>query len=316
MSDPRRDRIFKHIFHNRPEALKSLLNSFLPLEHPIVGIEYLPEELHDDSPDGRLSILDVRCRDSMGRQFIVEMQMQHTPFLLQRLVWNAARVMIRQLGKGSRYAEVQPVYTLCLLEPHLIADSPDWVHHFDTRSQTPEAPIMPGLHFTIVELRKWMEKGNFDKRDIRHGWMAFFHKPAAMKDIYTPEEQQEYDEIFQAVKAWDLTRYSYEELCIMDRKLDDYMTHNSFVDFYYSEGKTAGMQEGFQQGLEQGRQEGLEQGRLEGSEYGASHGAVQGFLMAMQLMRTLREHPEMSDEDIARSLGIPADEVRRARTIL
>jgi hypothetical protein len=33
-------------------------------------------------------------------------------------------------------------------------------------------------------------------------------------------------------------------------------------------------------------------------------------------MRTLREHPEMSDEDIARSLGIPADEVRQARTIL
>jgi predicted transposase/invertase (TIGR01784 family) len=307
MSDPRRDRIFKHSFHNRPEALKSLLNSFLPWEHPIVGIEYLPEELHDDSPDGRLSILDVRCRDSMGRQFIVEMQMQHTPFLLQRLVWNAARVMIRQLGKGSRYAVVQPDYTLCLLDPHLIPGSPDWIHHFDTRSQTPEAPIMPGLHFTIVELRKWMEKGNFDKRDIRHGWMAFFHKPAATKDIYTPEEQQEYDEIFQAVKAWDLSRYSYEELCIMDRKLDDYMTHNAFVDFYYSEGRTAGMQEGFQQGLEQGRKQGFEQGRKE---------AFQGFLMAMQLMRTLREHPEMSDEDIARTIGIPADEVKQARTIL
>ena len=49
---------------------------------------------------------------------------------------------------------------------------------------------------------------------------------------------------------------------------------------------------------------------------GAGAGEEQGFLMAMQLMRTLREHPEMSDEDIARSLGIPADEVRQARTIL
>lgn len=186
MSDPRKDRICKHIFHNRPEALKSLLNSFLPLEHPIVGMAHMPEALHNDSPDGRLSILDVRCRDSTGRQFIVEMQMQHTPFLLQRLVWNAAPVMTRQLEKGSRFAEVQPVFTLCLLEPRLIPNAADWIHHFYTRSQTPEAPIMPGLHFTIVELRKWIEKGNFNKRDIRHGWMAFFHKPAAMKDIYTP----------------------------------------------------------------------------------------------------------------------------------
>lgn len=335
MSDPRGDRLFKHIFHNRPGPLMSLLNSFLPLEHPIVEIEYLPEELHEDSPDGRLSILDVRCHDTRGRQFIVEMQLQQTSFLLHRLVWNAARVLMRQLEKGSRFEALQPVYTLCLLEPHLVSQSTDWVHHYDTRSLTPEAPIMPGLHFTIVELRKWMKKGTFDKRDIRDGWMTFFHKPDTMKDIYTPEEQQEYDEIFQAVKAWDLSRYSYKELCIMDRKVYDYMTHESFVHYYYTEGKKAGMEVGFQQGLEQGLEQGreqglregleqgLEQGRQEGAkewsrfgaEYGAEYGAVQGFFKAMQLSRLIRDKPDITDEEIARATGLPVDQVQQARSM-
>jgi len=332
MSDPRCDRIFKHIFHNRPESLKSLLNSFLPLEAPIATIEYLPEELHDDHPEGRLSILDVRCRDTRGRQFIVEMHMQHTPFLLQRLLWNAARVLMRQLKKGGRFEALQPVHTLCLLEPHLVSQSTEWVHHYDTRSLTPEAPVMPGLHFTIVELRKWMERGTFDKKDNRDGWMTFFHKPAAMKDIYTPEEQKEYDEIFQAVNAWDLTRHSYEELCIMDKKIDIYMTHESFVYDYYEEGQKAGMEAGLrqgrQEGLEQGRQEGLEHGRRagyeqgreegakEGSRFGAEYGVMFGFLKVVQLKRFFRDSPEMTDEEIARATGIPTDHVREAREVL
>jgi predicted transposase/invertase (TIGR01784 family) len=93
MFNPRSDRLFKHIFYNQPKSLMHLLNCFLPLSKPIVSLEYLPEELHDDVEEGRLGIVDVRCMDSEGRQFIVEMQVRRVSALLHRLVWNAARIL-------------------------------------------------------------------------------------------------------------------------------------------------------------------------------------------------------------------------------
>ena len=47
----------------------------LPLDKLIVSIEYLPSELTPTIPEKKNSIVDVRCTDQTGRQFIVEMQM-------------------------------------------------------------------------------------------------------------------------------------------------------------------------------------------------------------------------------------------------
>jgi hypothetical protein len=63
MSDPRSDRIFKRIFHEHPGLLIPLLNTLLPMEDPIESIVFMPMELHPEVDEGRLTIVDVRCRD-------------------------------------------------------------------------------------------------------------------------------------------------------------------------------------------------------------------------------------------------------------
>ena len=57
--------------------LRSLLNALLPLDEgqTIESLEYLPAELVPAVPLFKHSIVDVRCLDNRGRQFIVEMQM-------------------------------------------------------------------------------------------------------------------------------------------------------------------------------------------------------------------------------------------------
>ena len=67
MTNPRNDRIFKQIFHHHPCSLMHLLNAFLPLQDPIVEVEYMPEELQTESDGYLMSIVDVRCRDGAGR---------------------------------------------------------------------------------------------------------------------------------------------------------------------------------------------------------------------------------------------------------
>ncbi|MCL1933720.1 MAG: Rpn family recombination-promoting nuclease/putative transposase, partial [Candidatus Azobacteroides sp.] len=73
--DPKNDLAFKQVFGEHKNLCMSLLNSLLPLDKPIVDIEYQTSELLPQLEILRLSIVDVRCTDSDGRQFLVEMQM-------------------------------------------------------------------------------------------------------------------------------------------------------------------------------------------------------------------------------------------------
>jgi predicted transposase/invertase (TIGR01784 family) len=286
-SNPKSDRVFKHIFHNCPRALIHLLNSFLPLQHPIVEIEYLPEELHDDAGKGRLGIVDVRCRDSVGRHFIVEMQIQNAPMMLQRLVWNAARVLSRQMERGGPFRGIQPVHTLCLLDHPFVVDEQEWIHHYSIRPENPVAPRMEGLFFTIVELRKWVKIGNFEKHDHRDAWMMFFTKPEAMLEVYTPEERQKLRELFEAVNAWDLTRYTVNELWRMDKEIDNMLTHEYYAEWYYEQGMEKGIRKGKEIGLE----------------------------MILEIVSRFKSDPAMTDEFLQSEYNISAEEIERIRFI-
>jgi predicted transposase/invertase (TIGR01784 family) len=283
-SDPRSDRIFKHIFNNLPNALMHLLNSFLPLPHPIVSIEYMPQELHGENDEHRLGIVDVRCRDVIGRSFIVEMQIQKTPFLLQRLVWNASRLLSRVPTKGGGFSGIQPVYTLCILDEKLTIANDQWIHHYQLRSNTPDAPLMEGLNFTIVELRKWAELGNFDKGDPKHAWMLFFTKPDVMSEVYTAEERANMKEMFDAVQAWDLTRYTEQELWQMDRKIDNMMIVESLAVMYFDQGKETG------------------------KELGIS--------LTLQILQKLRDAPDTSDEELQAIFVVSSETIRAVKGLM
>ncbi len=73
--DPKNDLTFKRVFGEHLHLLKSFLNALLPLSSPIESLEYLPAELVPEIPIFKNSIVDVRCMDLTGKQFIVEMQM-------------------------------------------------------------------------------------------------------------------------------------------------------------------------------------------------------------------------------------------------
>lgn len=74
--DPKADLTFKKVFGEHPDLVISFLNALLPLEkgEEIQSIEYLSPEMVPDNPARKYSIVDVRCKDVKGRQFLVEMQ--------------------------------------------------------------------------------------------------------------------------------------------------------------------------------------------------------------------------------------------------
>lgn len=134
-----------------------------------------------------------------------------------------------------------------------------------------------GLHFTIVELRKWAALGNFDKDDPKHAWMLFFTKPDTMIQVYTPEERDNMKEMFDAVQAWDLTRYTEQELWQMDRKIDNMIITESLAVMYFDQGKESGI------------------------------------ALALQILEKLRAAPDTSDEELQAIFGVSSETIRAVK---
>lgn len=74
----------------------------------ITDIEYLPSEMVPENPLRKNSIVDVRCKDKTGRQFIVEMQMIWSPEFKQRVLFNASKAYVRQINAGEQYELCNP----------------------------------------------------------------------------------------------------------------------------------------------------------------------------------------------------------------
>jgi predicted transposase/invertase (TIGR01784 family) len=104
--DPKNDIPFKRVFGENPDLFKSFLNAEMPFEENqyIESLEYLPTELVPDNPAKKDSIVDVRCKDNFGRQFIVEMQMYWNTSFSNRMVFNSCKAYPqRKRNKGHVY---------------------------------------------------------------------------------------------------------------------------------------------------------------------------------------------------------------------
>ncbi len=93
--DPTNDMAFKKIFgnENRNHILISFLNSILqvPMDRQITGVTLLNPNQAPQLPGAKESILDVRCHDQSGAEYIVEMQVMPEEFFDKRVLYYASK---------------------------------------------------------------------------------------------------------------------------------------------------------------------------------------------------------------------------------
>ena len=118
-----------------------------------------PAELVPENPLRKNSIVDVRCRDNRGRQFIVEMQMAWSPEFRKRVLFNAAKAYVRQLGKGHDYGLLEPVYSLSLVNDVMDAGLPGYYHSYRMVHEAYSDRVIEGLHLVFIELLSDPEVG-------------------------------------------------------------------------------------------------------------------------------------------------------------
>lgn len=258
--DPKADLTFKKIFGEHKDLLMSLLNALLPLEkdRQVESLEYLPAELVPDLPLGKNSIVDVRCKDKKGRQFIVEMQMIWTPAFQQRVLFNASKAFVRQLKRNRKYELLQPVYSLNLVNESFMNDYPDeFIHNYNIVHELHSEKIIDGLHLTFVELPKF-KPHSIAERKMAVLWLRFLTEINEDTTI-VPEELLDNPETSKALKEVEESAYTEQEI----DAYEDFWDKLGAERLLLVDSNNISLEKGLAQGREEGRAEGLAQGRAD-----------------------------------------------------
>jgi predicted transposase/invertase (TIGR01784 family) len=264
--DPRSDLVFKRIFGEHPEILLEFLNTMLPFEDEgefITSLEYLPAEQVPDIPLIKNSIVDVRCKDASGRQFIVEMQMAWTNAFLQRVLFNASKAYVRQLEKGEHFESLCPVYGLSILDDVFDHDTDNYYHDYRMVEAGQPGKVLEGLRLVFIELPKYRESSPREARRLRWAWLKFLKEAgdAGRPGHPTAEEFRERvcitTPLRKALEISEKCGFDPAQLESYDHFWDMVSYERTLMSGKFAEGRAEGIAEGQAKGRAEGIAEGL-----------------------------------------------------------
>ena len=252
--DPKADLTFKKVFGEHPDLVISLLNALLPFDKPeeeITWIEYLPPELVPKNPLRKNSIVDVRCRDKRGRQFIVEMQMVWSAEFRQRVMFNASKAYVSQLSNGEDYDLLQPVYSLNLVNEIFEPEMEEYYHYYRMVHIEHSDKIIDGLHLIFVELPKFTPHSYSEKR-MQVLWLRYLTE-INDKTREIPKDLLDNPEINKAVSEIEESAFTEAQLSGYDKFWDTISVEKTLYN--------SGVRKGLEEGREEGREEGIKETR-------------------------------------------------------
>ncbi len=288
--NPRADLTFKKVFGEHPDLVMSFLNALLPFETPeeeIKSVEYLNPEMVPVNPFRKDSIVDVRCKDQLGRQFLVEMQMMWTPDYKQRVLFNASKAYVSQLEHGKAYGLLQPIYSLNLVNDTFSKESDRYYHDYRIVESQETKEVIEGMRFVFVELPKFTPK-NFSDKKMMVLWLRYLTE-IDEKTREVPRELLDNPDIRKAVAQLEESAFTKSQLAAYDKFWDTVSTEQTLI---MSSRKV---------GLEEGRVEGRMEGRVEGF----AEGEKKGIMKTAHGMKAKGLSPEL----IAEITGLSLQEI-------
>ena len=157
----------------------------------------------------------------------------------QRVLFNASKLYVSQAKKGGKYSELQPVYSLNLVNDIFAHDTPDFIHNYRIVHDKDSNKVIEGLHFTFIELPKFTPHSIADKR-MMVLWLRFLTEiNSNTKEI--PADLLNDPEIGKAVEELEISGFSDAELRAYDKFWDSVSVERTLIDDSYQKGKEEGM---------------------------------------------------------------------------
>lgn len=253
-SDPKNDIAFKKLFgdKNHTDITINFLNAILERtgDDEISSLSIIDPANHPNNDGQKLSVVDVRCTDKNGVQYIVEMQVIDKDNFIERSQYYTALTLSNQLKKGMDYKKVRPVIFVGVVNFH-IDSSPHYLNHHHILNTRTNQHILRHMEFHFLELPKF-KKAESDLTTIADKWTYLLKKADRFKTI--PSSLKSQSAILKALDVLNQHNWSYEEQ----------LAYRKYMDAINSErySRRAGIKTGLEKGIEIGVRKGREEGAL------------------------------------------------------
>ncbi|MCB9764758.1 MAG: Rpn family recombination-promoting nuclease/putative transposase [Alphaproteobacteria bacterium] len=168
------------------------LNAILRPRPPIVEIALIDPFNGRDHAEDKLSVVDVKARDVLGRAFQVEVQIRLHPCIRERALYTWADLYQEQLARGQDYKTLQPVSSIWLLDEVLLPESTAVHHQFTAFDPKNGVTLCDHLDLHVIELPKLPRLQ--EPLDDEQRWCTFFRQARRWTELPpaldTPELRQ------------------------------------------------------------------------------------------------------------------------------
>ncbi len=188
--DPKTDFVAKILLghKDRTEITEDFLNSILSRQDPyrIHSINLLNPFNDKETEDDKLSVVDVKCQDSEGTLYQIEIQLWVHSHLPSRMLHTLADIFQAQLGEGQDYEALATTQGIWLLNENLfpLSVTRRYHHHFQFCDKKDGLLLSPKMSIDVIELQKWQAR---QITDSKSRWLYFFLYGAKLDDENLPE---------------------------------------------------------------------------------------------------------------------------------
>lgn len=255
---PRSDIVFKKLFGTvaNKDVLISFLNSITKRGDGdrIVDVEFNDPSNHLETLRQKFSIVDVRCRDEKGNQYILEMQNQSYHNFVKRAQFYVACGLSGQLKVSEDYAKILPVIFVGIVDFVLFARHTRFESHHAYLDTKDFVQDLAASEYHFIELSKFNKKEHELESEMDK-WVYFLKNaeneetiPAALKS--SQPFQAAYHVLMQS--AW-----TPREIELYRQQVDALRVERGVLETAELKGEQRGRVEGRAEGRVEGRAEGV-----------------------------------------------------------
>lgn len=109
------DWAIKYLLRNKAnfDVLEGFISNLIKEEIKVESI--IESESNQEAENRKFNRVDLKCKDSKGREIIIEIQNQREVDYLQRLLWETSKAVVESIELGNNYSNVVKVISISIL---------------------------------------------------------------------------------------------------------------------------------------------------------------------------------------------------------
>ena len=259
------------------DLLIALLNTFLEekLAHPITEVAIQNPYIQGQTKASRDAILDIKCRDSTGNRFIVEMQIGRQEYFIKRVIYYLSMAIVDSARKGEDWDFNFPnMYSLNFLNYDLyFGENIEEVIQYISFSNEKHPEIRYDYtNLVFVRLTKF-NKSVEECESFQDKLLFILCNAHKLEEKPKQLEGELFDRLFEIAR---ISNFNTDELAEYEANRMNILDYNASMIFARKEGVALGRDEGIAIGRDEGVAIGVEKGITIGEARGIALGRDEG----------------------------------------